>query len=96
MTQQIEHAYPGYGMERAFLERAVREHKGVIPELALGLLETTEIYAVQAQALRELVSAYKDLADDFIGNNGPHGTRPYEWTDRRTALASEAARLGVE
>ncbi len=93
---QIEYAYPGYGVERAFLERAVREHKGVIPELALGLLETTEIYAVQAQALRELVAAYKELADDFIGNNGPHGTRPYEWTDRRTALASEAARLGVE
>jgi hypothetical protein len=34
---QIQHAYPGYGMERAFLERAVREqHVDVIPELALG------------------------------------------------------------
>jgi hypothetical protein len=93
---QIQHAYPGYGMERAFLERAVRENVGVIPELALGLLETTEIYAVQAQALRELVSMYKDLAADAIGGNGPHGGYPHEWTDRRTALASEAARLGVE
>ncbi len=93
---QIQHAYPGYQEERAFLEQAVREHGGVIPNLALGLLETTEIYAALAQYLRELVSAYKCLADDFIGNKGPHGTRPYEWTDRRSALACEAARLGVE
>jgi hypothetical protein len=93
---QIQHAYPGYGMERAFLERAVRENVGVIPELALGLLETTEIYAVQAQGLRELVSAYKCLADDVTSGNGPHGGYPHEWTERRTALACEAARLGVE
>jgi hypothetical protein len=93
---QIQHAYPGYGMERAFLERAVRENVGVIPELALGLLETTEIYAVQALSLRELVSAYKLLADDVTGGDGPHGSYPHEWTERRTALACEAARLGVE
>jgi hypothetical protein len=91
-----QHAYPGYGMERAFLERAVRENVGVLPELALGLLETTEIYAVAAQSLRELVAAYKQLADDVAGNNGPHGSHPHEWTEQRTALAREAARLGVE
>jgi hypothetical protein len=96
MINQQEHAYPGYQMERAFLERAVREHKGVIPELALGLLETTEILARQAQDLRELARGYQELASAVTSNSGPFGGYPHEWTERRTALACEAARLGVE
>jgi hypothetical protein len=96
MTAEIEHAYPFYQTERAFLERAMHEHIGVVPDLALGLLEATELYATQAQGLRELVRNYKELANDATTGKGCYGGHPDEWTARRRALANESARLGVD
>lgn len=96
MTEGIAHAYPFYQTERAFLERALHEHTAVVPDLALGLLEATELYATQAACLRELVSAYKSLADDATTGKGCYGGHPNEWTERRRALANESARLGVD